>query len=112
MSLCMSGRALSVTTRHVAGYYAEGGWLAGNGQREWHDPMTTIVVNGVDTVRICGERSTLRVQWLEANVAVDDLTACTPPGLGHAEAVRSWLEAIGPAGPAVAGIPAHWREAA
>jgi hypothetical protein len=108
------GRAFAVTTRHVSGHYAEGGWLTGNGRPEWRDPVTTIAVNGAGKVRVTGERTTLRVQWLEGEAPVDDLTACTPPGLTHTAAVSWWVQSIGPSTPEAipADMPGNLREAA
>jgi hypothetical protein len=93
----MKPATMSMTVRQVAGHYAPVGWLASSGTPEWREPVSTIVVDGVDSVRITGDLETLAVQWLEDGHPVDDLADCTPPGLGHDEAVAYWVNRLGPA---------------
>jgi hypothetical protein len=67
----------------------EGGWLVGNGEPEWHAPVTAIAANGIDTVRVSGDLFGIRIHWLENGCAVDDMTGATPNGLTRQDAVRS-----------------------
>jgi hypothetical protein len=103
----MEPAAMTVTVRRIAGHFAPAGWLAGTGAPEWQEPVSTIVVDGVDTVRVTGDLDTLIVQWLEDGHPVDDLVDCTPAGLGHDETVGYWVNRLGPvgAGSAQASIP-------
>jgi len=88
-----------VTVTHIDAHYADGGWLIGNGTPEWHEATSTITVDGIDTLRITGDRFSLRVVWLEHGKTVDDLTSATPAGSTHCQAVQYWVDAMGSATP-------------
>ncbi len=88
-----------VTVTHIDAHYADGGWLIGNGTPGWHEATSTITVDGIDTLRITGDRFSLRVVWLEHGKTVDDLTSATPAGSTHCQAVQYWVDAMGSATP-------------
>jgi hypothetical protein len=95
---------LQLSIHHAAGHFGAQGWLVGTGGTRWYDSVTTIAVDGIAKVRIKGEKHDLRVTWLQDDAPVDDLTANTPPGLTHDEAVHAWVQSLGP-GPAIASAP-------
>jgi hypothetical protein len=95
-----------VTVSHVDGHYADGGWLVGNGTPELHEVTSTITVDGIDTLRITGDRFSLRVVWLEHGKTIDDLTGATPAGSTHHQAVQYWVDAMGSATPGQAALEA------
>ena len=88
-----------VAVSHVDAHDAEGGWLIGNGTPAWHEASSTITVDEIDTLRITGDRSSLRVVWLEHGKTIDDLTSATPAGSTHCQAVQYWVDAMGSATP-------------
>ena len=79
---------------HVGGHYAEGGWLVGNGEPEWHAPVSSILEDGSEMIRITGEGFNVRVVWLEHGKVVDDMTSVTGYG-SHYQTVLYWLKAMG-----------------
>ncbi len=79
---------------HVGGHYAAGGWLAGNGEPEWQAPVSSILEDGSEMIRITGERFNVRVVWLEHGKTVDDMTSVTGYG-SHYQTVLYWLKALG-----------------
>ena len=91
---------VKIQISHVGGHYAEAGWLAGNGVPEWQEPVSSILENGFEMIRITGERFSVRVVWIENGKVVDDMTSTTPYG-SHYDNVRYWLKALG------GGTPEH-----
>lgn len=87
-------RTTLLTIAHVDGSYSLPA-LADRG-REYIEPVTTIMIDGVEKVRITGERTSLKVVWIENRRAIDDLTGCTPSFLLHSGVVRHWLNSLDP----------------
>jgi len=79
---------------HIGGHYAAGGWLVGNGDPEWQEPVSSILENGAEMIRITGEGFGVRVVWLDHGKTVDDMTSTTPYG-NHYQTVLYWLKALG-----------------
>jgi len=91
--------AMVVSVAHVNGFYSLPGLNDRGG--EWCEPVSTILVDGRETIRITGDASGIRVSWLEGGRVVDDMTACTPAGVSHDQGVVYWLESLG------GDVPAH-----
>ncbi|MGI8405296.1 MAG: hypothetical protein ACR2OE_11140 [Thermomicrobiales bacterium] len=79
---------------HVGGHDAAGGWLVGNGEPEWQEPVSSIYEDGSEMIRITGEGFGVRVVWLEHGKTVDDMTSVTGYG-SHYQTVAYWLKALG-----------------
>jgi len=79
---------MTITLAHVSAHYS----LAAD--PEWVEPRTTILVDGVDKVRITGDTFGLSVHWLENGRPIDDLTGATPSYMDHAEAVTYWIGSL------------------
>lgn len=86
-----------VAVSHVDAHDADGGWLIDNGTPAWREASSTITVDGIDTLRITGDRFSLRVVWLEHGKTIDDMTSATPAGFPHRQAVQYWVDAMGSA---------------
>ena len=91
--------AMVVSVAHVNGFYSLPGLNDRGG--EWCEPVSTILVDGRETIRITGDAFGIRVSWLEGGRVVDDMTACTPAGASHDQGVVYWLESLG------GDVPAH-----
>jgi len=80
--------AMTISCAHVDGHYT----LAT--EPEWMEPRTTILVDGVEKVRIVGDLHGLSVYWIEGGRVIDDMTGATPSYLDHYECVRFWIESL------------------
>jgi len=61
------------------------------------EPVTAILVDGAETLRVTGAADALRVQLIDHGQVINDLTKCTPGDLDHLQAVALWVERIGAA---------------
>jgi hypothetical protein len=64
------------------------------GTQDWQQRVTSIVIDGVETIRVTGDGDALRVQWLEFGWVIHDLTDWTPPDRNHRRAVAYCVECL------------------
>lgn len=88
----------TISITHVNGYYSLPGLQDRGG--EYIEPISTIMVDGTEKIRITGDTFGLSVQWIENGWPIDDLTGCTPSCLDHYGAVTHWIEALDTSQPA------------
>jgi hypothetical protein len=67
------------------------------GTRDRQQWVTLIVVDGVETIRLTGDRDALCVQWLEHGWVIHELTDWIPSNLDHRRTFASWVECLGAA---------------
>jgi len=84
--------AMVVSVAYAGGYYTLPGLNDRGG--EWCEPVSTILVDGRETIRITGDTSALSVWWLENGRPIDDMTGATPSCLDHYLTVDYWIRSL------------------
>ena len=84
----------AVVVLHIPGHWITGGWLVCDGCPVWQEPLTEIMIDGNDVLRVTGDGFDVTAHWIEDGHAADNMTASMPSGLTHRAAVVHWVRAL------------------